>query len=200
MNSRITPFLRRPGFLPNAPGLSECAPESTIEVQPRYWLHICPRSYGPHGARNPRLPLVSRIEYAHCPLGCGSTPQGETELLNHMQQPIGLLGGMNQMGGRIERWWMRCSTCWSTWRNFLEDHPNVQSGNTVGERGGLVATSCASCSTPFTRVCVALNCYGEEVYEVVRRDDDCREMLQWQRPSLRRVPGRVELNRQFWRS
>ncbi|KAL2126988.1 hypothetical protein VTI74DRAFT_11504 [Chaetomium olivicolor] len=188
---------------PDNPALFQSAPSHpNLEVRPAYWFHACPLSSLPRNEHHQYLPPAGfPIEGVRCSLGCGEVVGGSTELHNFHQQAIETVGGKNLMKGRFERWWMRCSLCGGTWRNYLEDHPRVGEERQRGQRWGVhglaglrviadagdggegrllsrkcrVAEKCASCAVPFTvEFAVPLNRFGEDIREVVRRDETYR--------------------------
>ncbi|GAB1309969.1 hypothetical protein MFIFM68171_00179 [Madurella fahalii] len=134
MEARTYYSRKNPTVLPGAdnPDPLESAPEvPDIEATPRYWVHVCPKSnlsgrrwhQDISGWGNNRV-----REGTPCALLCGYKAHRDTALLNSQMRPIALLGGRNMMSARLERWWMRCSVCRNTWRNYLEDHPFVKRG------------------------------------------------------------------------
>lgn len=204
---------------PDRPGNLESAPEPpSLDVLPRYWHHTCPRSRFPRRNWHQLIPPLDGVVPVGtpCDLGCGYRANRDTELHNHAQQPVALLGGRSLMPGRLERWWMRCPLCGNTWRNYLEDHQFVvqaleeqereerEEGRTTGTRtagsaasGRGEATKCASCAVPFASSAVPLNRYGEEVEPLRKAHAEYWEAEDLATATLRRVSSVVGLSR-YW--
>lgn len=220
----IPPSPDNPGPLESAPGVPD------TEVTPRYWVHVCPKCnlsgrrwyQDISGWGNNRVQ-----EGTPCALLCGYKAHRDTELLNSRMQPIALLGGRNMMPTRMERWWVRCSICQNTWRNYLDDHPFVKHGRmdlSGGHRYGNgykdassgpesevdsatgsiaiprrveVARSCASCAAPFSTFATEINRYGEEIGEVARWDSKYRACVASTARTLRKVPKTTDMNKHW---
>lgn len=206
-NPAAPPSADNPDPLESSP-----SPADAEEVAPRYWAHSCPRSaqpgrewhqditgWGDHRVR----------EGTPCALLCGQAAHRDTALLNRRRQAIALLGGRNLMRSRLEPWWMRCSLCGNTWRNYLAGHPFVKgrgradlleggrdqrygSGNGGGclsrdpaSSGVLAGTAGGSSSMMASKVGVATKCascgtpFSGFAVEINRYGEEVAEVLRW---------------------